>query len=661
MRGLVRLLAAAAPLLAGLSAPVQGAEFADTLGTDDPVVAFNLAGVSDWGTQLPFLDIARTMRPFFAATPEIWEAVSHADLVAGGYLDAQGWPMRVPPGADRIRTGWDRGAPFAQDGISGRYVLTYAGNAQLALGGGARVVAQTSGSITFDIDGQGFWLDISRIDPDGTGDYLRDLSIVRADQLALWRAGAIFNPQWLGVIEDARELRFMDWMLTNNSAVSGWADRPKVEDATWAEKGVPVEVMLRLANEIGAEPWFTVPHLADDDYARALAEAIRDGLDRRLRARVEYSNETWNWSFAQTQWLAEQADRSWGTGDPNSYYVKRATEIARIFEGVFADAPDRLVNVLGGQAVNTWLTGILLEAPLWRAKEPAQYVPPARVFEELALTTYFGGSEVSDPASRKVFLDKAAKGQAALAEWMTARLLDPATEGSVPATLRVLGQQRAIANRHGLRLTAYEGGQHAHHLAFVEGLGPTEVDIVERFLTHYVRGDEMGDLYRRLWDGWAGVGQGPFMHYVDVQAPGKWGSWGLLANLDDRTPRAAVVLDRARRGGNWWGGSAGPQFRQGRIVMATGAGGQLSGTVEEDYLVGGAGDDRLVPGPGNDGLNGGDGKDVVVLAGAAGDYHVARRGEGFTLDGPDGRKIAVGVELVEFSAGGTIPLIDLAR
>ena len=41
-------------------------------------------------------------------------------------------------------------------------------------------------------------------------------------------------------------IRFMDWMDTNGSKPKRWADRPRLEDANWATKGVPVEVMVDL-------------------------------------------------------------------------------------------------------------------------------------------------------------------------------------------------------------------------------------------------------------------------------------------------------------------------------------------------------------------------------------------------------------------------------
>ncbi len=128
---------------------------------------------------------------------------------------------------------------------------------------------------------------------------------IRLDAFA---KGAIFNPDWLTRIRGAKQLRFMDWMATNDSTLALLADRPKPDDYTWARQGVPVEIMVALANELKADPWFTLPHLSEDALVRFYAQTAFDALDPALKAWVEYSNEVWNWQFAQARWAEEQGD-----------------------------------------------------------------------------------------------------------------------------------------------------------------------------------------------------------------------------------------------------------------------------------------------------------------------------------------------------------------
>ncbi len=217
----------------------------------------------------------------------------------------------------------------------------------------------------------------------------------RKSHLPLYEAGAVYNPAWLELIEDARELRFMNWGGTNNASEVSWEERSVPEGLFWGT-GVPVEYMVQLANEVGADPWFTMPHTADEEFIRNFATYVRDNLDPGLKAKVEYSNETWNFSFDQTHWLHNKAEAEWGvTGGQNHYYVKKAVETALIWEDVFGSEADaRLVNVLATQARNPWLTERILEAKVWQENEPDAYVAPGSIFDELAVTTYFGNNTV---------------------------------------------------------------------------------------------------------------------------------------------------------------------------------------------------------------------------------------------------------------------------
>jgi hypothetical protein len=84
----------------------------------------------------------------------------------------------------------------------------------------------------------------------------------------------IFHPTFLSRIRNYNVLRFMNWMETNDSEQSEWRDRPRISDARWSTKGVPVEVMVELANQVKADPWFCMPHLATDEYITEFANLV---------------------------------------------------------------------------------------------------------------------------------------------------------------------------------------------------------------------------------------------------------------------------------------------------------------------------------------------------------------------------------------------------
>jgi hypothetical protein len=653
-------LVSAALVAAGLALAMPG-QAENAPGVADPVVSWNLSSLSDWNPASPFLDIARLMRPFEGVDDDGKRVMAAGELAAGGHLDPDGYPLRVPHGVAKLRTIWDWSRGPAAGARAGLYILTYEGSGAIRLGGGARVEAEAKGRIVFENKrGTRFWLEITATDPAGRGDHIRALSIIRAEHAALAATGAVFDPGWLKQVQGARELRFMDWMRTNNSTEVAWPDRPLPRHASWSARGAPVEIMVRLANEAGVDPWFTIPHAADDDYVTDFATYVRDHLDPRLKVHVEYSNEIWNRAFEQFDWLRAQAIADWGAEAGKDfalmdYHARQATRVALIWQEVFGPEADaRLVNVLGAQTAYPGRSERLLAPATWAERDPEGYVAPDEVFEELAVTGYFGGSLVSNADLRKELLLRTRTPGGRAYGWMFEQIaFDDRLRDSIPAVLDKLAEQKAIADRHGLRLVLYEGGQHVHHSFAVRDLPEAEVEALQDVLEGFVRSPEMEALYTHIWEGWAAIGQGPFMQYTEMGAPSRWGSWGLLAHRGDRTPRADFILSRQARGGSWWGEGGGPQYLHGVIVEGSEGPDRLSGTDEEDYLLGAGGDDIFIANPGNDGINGGAGIDTYVLPGVPEDHAVEPEGAGYRVTGPMGSDFLVGIERLEFDGGVT--------
>ncbi|WP_127903706.1 hypothetical protein [Solirhodobacter olei] len=643
------------------------------VGLTDPTLAYGLNAISDWSTEMPFLDIAHDMRPFVAHGSGKWEVMSNKQLRDGGYLDAHGWLKRMPRGVDSVGTIWDWGdtdqsGTAAARSRAGTYILTYKGQGTIELGLGAHVISSVTGTIVFqNSTGTTMLLNITATDPKGTGDYIRDISVVKAQYEGLLKAGEIFNPDFLSVVQDARELRFKDWMALDSQTETGaWPDRPKEADATWSGQGVPVEVMVQLANQTGADPWFTMPAWASDDYIRNFATYVRDHLSQGLTAHVEYGNENWNWSYStNARWLVDRAQSEWAeTGGASwiNYAAKRATETALIWDHVFgSEAKTRLDNVLGVQTAFPGLAKEELTAPIWRKHERSKYVAPYTVFNSLAVTTYFGGAFVSDPHLRAELLAAINNPNIDAKRFLTERLTDPRVKESIPQIQQYWVALRDLADQYRLRLTAYEGGQHVQHSAFVEGLSKHDLTVLSTFLENYVRSPEMARLYHQLWSAWAKVGDGPFMQFVDVAAPSKYGSWGLLSALGDKNPRAEMLRKLNRSSKSWFGDGGGQQYQQGVIKIAGDSGEVLSGTAKQDFLVGGAGNDTLIPGTGNDGINGGGGTNTLVLPGRADEYRLKPDGVGYRLTGPGVSDFALNIQRFAFDDGTTRTLAQMLK
>ena len=616
-------------------------------GNTNPTLAFGLSGIADWNTGMQFIDLMKMARPWTGhENPFGWGGMSWDGLKSAGYLDEKGWLTAIPEGFDRVGTIWAwNDQPEAADGRTGIYVVTYEGEGQIAVAGGLNVVSTEPGRIVFEkTSGNQFFLDILDTDPEGTGNYIRNISIVHERHLALHEAGGVFNPEWLALIKDARQIRFMDWQETNNSTTTSWDERTHV-DGLRTPDGVAVEDMVHLANLVGADPWFCMPHMADDAYILAFATYVRDNLDPSLTARVEYSNEAWNFSFSQAEWLRDESQVVWGAPNKESYYAKMAVNMALIWRDVFADEPEgRLVTVLATQISNPWVAGQVISAPAWQSNEPDAFVSPSSVFDELAITTYFGGRPVRDEELRDELIaainDPETDADALMMSWM----LDPEIRGSIPWVVEWWEEHAQLAQDNGMKLVAYEGGQHVHHLAFVAGLSQSEVDTLTSYLSDFVRSHHMAELYQQLWDSWAAVADGPFMQFVDVGQPSKWGSWGTYSHLGDQTPRTQLLEQLNATSQPWWETDGGEQYLMGVIGGTVGADGIIAGTTRKDILIGDAGDNIFLPGPGNDQINGVAGTNRVILSGEATDYAVTTEGAGYRVTGPGGSKFMVNVQ-----------------
>lgn len=528
-------------------------------GIANPDLGFGLAGVHDWSVQQPFLDVMKTARVWTGHLPGRWGGMEYEALAAGGWLDAEGWPKAIPPGVDGLSTLILTDLPPDAGAVAGRYLLRHEGQGVLRVEGRAQNLRAAPGRVSFDFTpGEGgVVLTIAETD---AADPIRRISVVREDRAGLLAGGALFNPDWLARLDGVRLVRFMDWMATNDSTLARLEDRPKPGDFTWARNGVPVEVMLALANDLGAEPWFTLPHLSEDALVRFYAQAVRDGLAPGLRAHVEFSNEVWNWQFAQARWAEEQGRRRWRQEQTwVQFYALRAAEVAGIWAEVFRDTPERLVRVIGTQTGWLGLEEMILDAPLVRAEGlPA----PAESFDAYAVTGYFSallGSEEkagavrgwlaeSEAAAAEAARDQGLAGAGATS-WIAAHRYDLAVEraarelrdgsltGNAEDSLAALTgttwpHQAEVARAHGLELVMYEGGTH------VVGYGPTVDDAaLTGFFQHLNYTPEMGALYLELMQGWRAVSAAPFNAFVDVYRPGKWGSWGALRHLTDDNPR----------------------------------------------------------------------------------------------------------------------------
>lgn len=531
-------------------------------------LAVGLAPVTDWAAQQPFLDIMKTARPWLGHLSGQFGGIEYETLVKDGHIDADGWVRSLPRAAGSVGTLILTDLPeAAAHSLEGRYVLRFDGTGVVEPKGRAINIRYGRGEVQFDYTPGPGSVEI-RIQRTNAADPVRNITVVRQDRLALWEGGAVFNPDFIARLAAFDTLRFMDWMETNNSNQSRWEDRPQVLDASWAHRGVPLEVMLALANSLGKNVWVNIPHLADDEYVRAFAQTVKAGLDPALRVYVEYSNEVWNFQFEQSRWAEAQAQERWGRQEVGTqFYAMRAAEVARIWSEVFAQTPEQLVNVISSQTGWLGLEENILNAPLVVVEGAPK---PSEAFDAYAVTGYFGGILGLEARSAQVksWLDEslaraeeaastqgltgAARAQAVNAaqyDYATAMAAQELTDGSISGQnvdtisdlrTRIWPYHAQVAKEAGLELIMYEGGSH------IVGIGPQVDDArLTDFFQHFNYTPQMGTLYIALLEGWTEAGGRLFNAYADIYVPTKWGSWGALRHLDDANPRwDALVAGR---------------------------------------------------------------------------------------------------------------------
>ena len=616
-------------------------------GLTNPSLAMGLNGIADWSTQQPFIDLVKSARPWVGHLPGQWGGWGMERLETEGYLDPQGWPRALPPGVTALESFVLTAQDPANTSLTGRYLVRWEGSGRLLIGGLARDIDRPGDNeLTFSFRPGDGSVSI-RIEETDPADPIRNIVMLNVEHLPMYEVGAVFNPAWIARIRDLRSVRFMDWMDTNGSEQQTWEDRPRIGDFTYFRRGVPVEVMVQLANEIGADPWFTLPHMADDAYVQAFATYVHENLDPRLRTYAEWSNEVWNFLFPQATWARLQAEDRWAEQAQDGGWMQfaglRAAQVADIWTEVYGeDAPDRLVRVIATHTGWLGLEETLLMAPLVQAEGlPA----PVTSFDAYAVTGYFG-YDLGEDAFAAQLLGWIEDGTA------TQRSVEALREGSLAELTGQLWPHHArVAAENGLTLLMYEGGTH------IVGTGAvTEDDRLTAFYTGLNYSPEIAAIYAELITEWTAQGGEMFNAFVDVSVASRWGSWGSLRHLDDVNARweTLAAFNAVPHGGLRAEGA----FEHGVLRVGGAAADRLEGTVEEDILLGGSGDDTLVSFGGADRLNGGAGSDLAVLPGRAEDYAMAFPGTGLLLIGPTGTLHLNDIEAIEFAAtpGVILPL-----
>ncbi len=474
-------------LLIALGCAVAGAAPPDGLGT-------NLDGLSDYSPARPFADAFKISRPWISGTANQWGDNRKLQL------DASGWVTSLLPGQiARTLLFCDMDGHFP----SGQYLVSYQGHGQLAYSGAARLRSSNPGLDIVIVDSSKGAMVIS-LTATVSSDPLRNIRITQPNSVG---TDSYFIHEFVASLKPYGVLRFMDWQATNGSTLQHWDQRPLMSDARWVAHGAPIEVMVALANVAGADPWFCMPHDADDNFIHEFAALVADRLDPGRKVYVEYSNEVWNSRFPQASYAESQGMKMRLSGDRYhaqiSYYALRASQVMAIWEQVLP--PERLVRVIGSQAANPWVTDTELDESTIRQH-----------FDAVAIAPYFG-MYAGDP-----------KNAARIAGLSLEQFFTELKDKALPEAAAWVRAQKAACDRHGLPMIAYEGGQ-----SLVGYDGAENNDALSALFDAANSHPRMAELYSDYLAAWHTAGGKLFCHFNHCAATSKWGRWGAVRWLGE--------------------------------------------------------------------------------------------------------------------------------
>jgi IPT/TIG domain len=543
-------------LIGGDTITISGQNFLpSSASVDKRSLGIGLSGIADYSSEFPFLDQFKVSRKWISQQEgKDWGDGDPLDL------DDRGWVKSLKPGqsADRILINVkDKHWPFK------RYVVRYEGSGKITYDRNASKdeTASSPNRDVIDVDPEKGGMTVLRIAETDPNNYIRNITVVPEDYLEEYDRGEIFNPLFLNIIKNFRSIRFMDWMRTNHSDQSEWSNRPKVDDLDYRYSGAPIEIMVKLANTIQADPWFNMPHQATEEYMQEFAKYVRDNLNPNLTAYVEHSNEVWNWGFEQAQYANKTGRERWATnGDPktapgNSYmqwHGMRTAQMCDLWKGVFAGQTHRVHCTLGIQKGWEGIEQGAINCPKW--VEEGNEACYKHGIDSIAVTTYFSGcinGKKNDEEAVQIIRSWFQEPDGGLTKGME----QISNAAHFPCENTSTGDSfkyhKQVADEYGLQLIAYEGGQH-----ITGNSHPSQND--EDFINFHIalnRDPRMSDRYQEMLNNWKNSGGTLMMHFVDVSTPNKFGSWGALEYLTQgSSPKYDALINFNNQTECWWQG-----------------------------------------------------------------------------------------------------------
>jgi hypothetical protein len=532
-------------------------------------LGINLGGISYFSPEMPFIDNFKSNGSWITQAPGVWDTNEEQYL----NLDSNGWPINLiainEPTAQQFKSVsvlLMRNYPSTPNGYypAGQYYVIYQGQGTITYGFDASLVSHSAGQDIINVAApstNGLILQITATDPNHTGNYLRNIQVIKAENLAAFNAGQIFNPAFLTLIQNFRAIRFMDWMNTNNSTLSSWSARPLQTNAFWGGTyGAPIEVAVALANATGADAWLNIPVMADNNYITQMATLVHGSLGASQKVYVELSNEVWNGTYTQYNYAQTQGQATFpaGLSSPYGYnrnwYGMRVAQSCDIWKSVWGTDSSRVICVMGAQAANSYTATESLSCPFWTAGAPCS----GHGIGAIAIAPYFGNTvpyawtSQSDGGLASLFASLTTQNDPSIpvGGWLSQSSSWEAAYAPVVASYK-------------LPLVSYEAGQGFE--SFPNGVTSSGSNnpLTNLFIAAN-RDSRMGAAYTSYLQSWKTNGGTLLMHFNDAGAYSQYGEWGALESIMQTTkplssspPKWQALMGFISSNPCWWTNCAG--------------------------------------------------------------------------------------------------------
>jgi len=511
-------------------------------------IGINTNEIMEDDASVPFVDIFKSSLPFTEARP--WLTKGHIRY------DADGWPTYIPP-QGQVGTRFIKDMP-ARVLPEGLYTVLYQGKGTLLYGHNARLVKRLVGKDIISIRATNkpeinATLIIKATDPKNP---IRNIHILmpggicsnnpfrRINNPRQCQRGQflsfekhfdtiVFNPAYLTYMQDFKVIRFMNMSGITRNPITTWSQRNRLSQQTWGGKtairGAPIEVMVMLANILHIDPWFCLPHKANNDYIQRFARYVYHNLNPRLKVYIEYTNEAWNGIFTQANYVKQRGLAMRLDNDKikagYKYYSLRSVQIFDLWERVFG-GKQRLVRVMGGYTPYARLSEMVLS-----------YRNAYKKTDVLAIAPYFYPKMTTSRRARSV-------------NDIFKALYDPKEPYSIPNVIKLIHKQAETARKYGVQLAAYEGGQH-----LVDWDSRNVKQNPTRLFIAANRSQRMAKAYFDLLLGWKKAGGTLFVAFSAPRTPRWFGSWGTKEYINQplhQAPKHRALIRFAHQNRCWW-------------------------------------------------------------------------------------------------------------